>query len=319
MELQRDLVGVDSFFAAATSPRSTANKYFVREGSLQKLSRKGYQQRMFFLFNDVLLYCARSSNPVLQFKVHGEYQLRHMQIEDGNPHINIPNSFTIYSANRSLLIAAVSADEKAKWLQNLYESIEKCRNSGEDRAYYSSLKSNSSSDNNLDQPSREEENASAAEQVTEFSNNPEQTSSVSASSSHQQHRANTTMHVCWHRNTSVGISDIHKSIVNHMSGYLLRKFKNSNGWQKLWVVFTNFCLFFYKTYQDEFPLASLPLLGYTIAVPNEADNISKDYVFKLQFKNHVYFFRAESQYTFDRWLEVIESAAQKQCMLDINY
>lgn len=36
---------------------------------------------------------------------------------------------------------------------------------------------------------------------------------------------------------------------NQLSGYLLRKFKNSNGWQKLWVVFTNFCLFFYKTHQ----------------------------------------------------------------------
>lgn len=57
------------------------------------------------------------------------------------------------------------------------------------------------------------------------------------------------MHVCWHRNTSVSYLDNHRSLVNQMSGYLLRKFKNSNGWQKLWVVFTNFCLFFYKTYQ----------------------------------------------------------------------
>ena len=65
---------------------------------------------------------------------------------------------------------------------------------------------------------------------------------------HQQ-RANTTMHVCWHRNCSVSCVDNHRSLVNQLSGYLLRKFKNSNGWQKLWVVFTNFCLFFYKTYQ----------------------------------------------------------------------
>lgn len=36
---------------------------------------------------------------------------------------------------------------------------------------------------------------------------------------------------------------------NQMSGYLQRKFKNSNGWQKLWVVFANFCLFFYKNFQ----------------------------------------------------------------------
>ena len=66
------------------------------------------------------------------------------------------------------------------------------------------------------------------------------------------------------------------------------------------MVFTNFCLFFYKTYQDDFPLASLPLLGYAVSTPSASDAIHKDYVVKLQFKNHVYFFRAESQYTFER-------------------
>jgi FERM/RhoGEF/pleckstrin domain protein 2 len=52
--------------------------------------------------------------------------------------------------------------------------------------------------------------------------------------------------------------------------------------------------------QDDFPLASLPLLGYTVSSPSEQDAIHKEYVFKLQFKNHVYFFRAESEYTFGR-------------------
>ena len=87
----------------------------------------------------------------------------------------------------------------------------------------------------------------------------------------QQQRSNTTVHVCWHRNTSISTRDhllalevscllfpngwpriIDQSLwifQNQLSGYLLRKFKNSNGWQKLWVVFTNFCLFFYKTFQ----------------------------------------------------------------------
>ena len=41
MELQRDLVGYDNLVSAG--------REFVREGCLQKLSRKGYQQRMFFL------------------------------------------------------------------------------------------------------------------------------------------------------------------------------------------------------------------------------------------------------------------------------
>lgn len=99
------------------------------------------------------------------------------------------------------------------------------------------------------------------------------------------------------------------SFQNQLSGYLLRKFKNSSGWQKLWVVFTNFCLFFYKTHQDDHPLASLPLLGYSVSLPRDTDGIHKEHVFKLQFKSHVYFFRAESKYMFRRWMEVIERAS----------
>ena len=53
-------------------------------------------------------------------------------------------------------------------------------------------------------------------------------------------------------------------------------------------------------WQDNVPLASLPLLGYSISKPTELDGIRREYVFKLQFKNHVYFFRADSAYTYDR-------------------
>ncbi|KAL0204334.1 hypothetical protein M9458_002352, partial [Cirrhinus mrigala] len=49
-----------------------------------------------------------------------------------------------------------------------------------------------------------------------------------------------------------------------------------------------------------YPLASLPLLGYSITIPSESENIHKDYVFKLHFKSHVYYFRSESEYTFER-------------------
>lgn len=54
------------------------------------------------------------------------------------------------------------------------------------------------------------------------------------------------------------------------------------------------------TSQDDHPLASLPLLGYSVSVPEEADGVRKEHVFKLQFKSHIYFFRAESKYTFER-------------------
>jgi len=54
--------------------------------------------------------------------------------------------------------------------------------------------------------------------------------------------------------------------------------------------------------QDDFPLASLPLLGYIVGLPSPSDGVHKDCVFKLQFKNHVYFFRAESDITFNRYV-----------------
>ena len=69
--------------------------------------------------------------------------------------------------------------------------------------------------------------------------------------------------------------------------------------------------------QDDFPLASLPLLGYAVDTPSTEDNIQKDFVFKLQFKNHVYFFRAESQFTYDR--SVAKSFCVGFCGLCVGY
>jgi len=298
IELKRELVNADNLVIESAKN----NRYFIREGSLQKLSRKGYQQRMFFLFTDSLMYCAKTSGPLLQFKVHDEYPLKNLHIEDGNSRINIPNSFTIYSSNRSILISAISYEEKIKWFNDLTEAIDKLKANSDEKQNFSSSSENNYDAINLDDDNDNIENDADSNNYANASNQ---------SSYIQQHRANTTMHVCWHRNISVSASDNHCSVVNQLSGYLLRKFKNSNGWQKLWVVYTNFCLFFYKTYNDEFPLASLPLLGYSVTTPSATDNISKDFVLKLQFKNHVYFFRSDSQYSFDRWMDVISSAAQK--------
>ena len=48
VELQRDLVGIDNVVCL--------NREFIREGCLQKLSRKGFQQRMFFLVSNFFYY-----------------------------------------------------------------------------------------------------------------------------------------------------------------------------------------------------------------------------------------------------------------------
>uniref|UniRef100_A0A9J8C3U5 FERM, ARHGEF and pleckstrin domain-containing protein 1 n=1 Tax=Cyprinus carpio carpio TaxID=630221 RepID=A0A9J8C3U5_CYPCA len=285
LELKKDLTGIDNL--------ALPGREFIRLGCLSKLSGKGLQQRMFFLFNDVLMYTSRGLTASNQFKVHGQLPLYGMTV--GNTYhclstlIDSSCSTNIHGSLHS------SASEMEKWVEDIKMAIEladKCN--GPSAEILSSSFTDSS------------------KSLTESSADQESEDDLSASRTSLErqtpHRGNTTVHVCWHRNTSVSMVDFSVALENQLSGNLLRKFKNSNGWQKLWVVFTNFSLFFYKTHQDEYPLASLPLLGYSITIPSESENIHKDYVFKLHFKSHVYYFRSESEYTFERWMEVIRSA-----------
>uniref|UniRef100_A0A8C2SZ82 FERM, ARHGEF and pleckstrin domain-containing protein 2 n=1 Tax=Coturnix japonica TaxID=93934 RepID=A0A8C2SZ82_COTJA len=287
-ELQHDLIGIDNL----TAP----GREFIREGCLYKLTKKGLQQRMFFLFSDMLLYTSKGVTGTNQFKIHGHLPLHGMLVEESENEWAVPHCFTIYSAQKTIVVAASTRLEMGKWMEDLNMAIEMAKKSTEKSDIFLKPLPNSPPPGSSDEVSLEQESEDDIH------------SSRSSLDRQSHHRANTTMHVCWYRNTSVSMTDHSVAVENQLSGYLLRKFKNSNGWQKLWVVFTNFCLFFYKTHQDDYPLASLPLLGYVVSSPVEADGIQKDYVFKLQFKSHVYFFRAESKYTFERWMEVIKRA-----------
>uniref|UniRef100_A0A674F0H4 FERM, ARHGEF and pleckstrin domain-containing protein 1 n=1 Tax=Salmo trutta TaxID=8032 RepID=A0A674F0H4_SALTR len=256
LELKKDLIGIDSLV--------TPGREFIRLGCLSKLSGKGLQQRMFFLFNDVLLYTSRGMTATNQFKVHGQLPLHDMTIRESEDEWGVPHAFTLVG-QRQIRLPTLSPGVCG---------INRFLNFPESTTEDSCAEAESEDDLMASRTSLERQ---------------------------APHRGNTTVHVCWHRNTSVSMVDFSVAVENQLSGNLLRKFKNSNGWQKLWVVFTNFSLFFYKTHQDDYPLASLPLLGYSVTIPTESENIHKDYVFKLHFKSHVYYFRSESEYTFERY------------------
>uniref|UniRef100_A0A7N6BWE0 FERM, ARHGEF and pleckstrin domain-containing protein 1 n=1 Tax=Anabas testudineus TaxID=64144 RepID=A0A7N6BWE0_ANATE len=282
LELKKDLTGIDNLVIPG--------REFIRLGCLSKLSGKGLQQRMFFLFSDSLIYTSRGMTPLNQFKVHGQLPLYGMTVES-EEEWGVPHSFTLFGQRQSVVVAASCAPEMERWVEDIRMAIDLAEQSSSPNT---DLLSTSPSDN--------------SESVFSEQESEEELCGSRSSLERQGQRGNTTVHVCWHRNTSVSMVDFSVAVENQLSGNLLRKFKNSNGWQKLWVVFTNFSLFFYKSHQDDYPLASLPLLGYSVTVPLESENIHKDYVFKLHFKSHVYYFRSESEYTFERWMEVIRSA-----------
>uniref|UniRef100_A0A8C7DSE2 FERM, ARHGEF and pleckstrin domain-containing protein 1 n=1 Tax=Oncorhynchus kisutch TaxID=8019 RepID=A0A8C7DSE2_ONCKI len=280
LELMKDLIGIDNLV--------TPGREFLRLGCLSKLSGKGLQQRMFFLFNDVLLYTSRGMTATNQFKVHGQLPLYGMTIRESEDEWGVPHAFTLVGQRQSVVVAASSVLLLISSGFTVGSNFPGC--------YSVYLGSNRF----LNFPeSLTEDSCAEAESEDDLM--------ASRTSLERQapHRGNTTVHVCWHRNTSVSMVDFSVAVENQLSGNLLRKFKNSNGWQKLWVVFTNFSLFFYKTHEDDYPLASLPLLGYSVTIPTESENIHKDYVFKLHFKSHVYYFRSESEYNFDRYSTIL--------------
>uniref|UniRef100_A0AAQ4P8A2 FERM, ARHGEF and pleckstrin domain-containing protein 1 n=1 Tax=Gasterosteus aculeatus aculeatus TaxID=481459 RepID=A0AAQ4P8A2_GASAC len=277
LELKKDLTGIDNL--------AIPGREFIRLGCLSKLSGKGLQQRMFFLFSDSLVYTSRGMTPSNQFKVHGQLPLYGMTIRESEEEWGVPHSFTLFGQRQSVVVAASCAAEMERWVEDIRMAIDLAEQSSSPST---DLLPPGLSDNKLT-----EDGGAELESEDELSGSR-------SSLERPGHRGNTTVHVCWHRNTSVSMVDFSVAVENQLSGNLLRKFKNSNGWQKLWVVFTNFSLFFYKSHQDDYPLASLPLLGYSVTAPAESENIHKDYVFKLHFKSHVYYFRTESEYTFER-------------------
>ncbi|XP_040004300.1 FERM, ARHGEF and pleckstrin domain-containing protein 1-like isoform X2 [Xiphias gladius] len=286
LELKKDLIGVDNLVVPG--------REFIRLGCLSKLSGKGLQQRMFFLFNDVILYTSRGMTATNQFKVHGQLPLHGMTIRGSEEEWGVPHAFTLVGQRQSVVVAANSLTEMEKWMEDIKMAIEMANTSN---GPSSDLLTSNLTDNKCPEDSS-----------VEAESEDDMTASHTSLERPAPHRGNTMVHVCWHRNTTVSMVDFSIAVENQLSGNLLRKFKNSNGWQKLWVVFTNFSLFFYKSHQDDYPLASLPLLGYSVTIPSESENIHKDYVFKLHFKSHIYYFRTESEYSFERWMEVIRSA-----------
>lgn len=265
-QLQRDIAGYDKLLVA--------EREFIRMGCVYKHSSRGLQQRMLFLFSDVLVVTSKAGST--QFRAHSALPLHALELKPSE----LPHTFTLTGEDINLLLSATNDCEYLGWYHALQTTIENARDKYTD----------------VD---------------TELTPYEQETESPMSSACAAGGAGGGLAHVCWHRFTSLDTQHLHLAMRTQLSGYLLRKFKKSPGWQKLWVVFAVSTLFFYKSWQDETPLASLPLLGYSVGAPASDDNIDKDFVFKLQFKNHVYFFRADSQYTFNRWTEVLQTATMR--------
>lgn len=95
-------------------------RIFLKEGVLKKLARKVMQPRMFFLFNDTLLY----TTPVQsgQLKLNNMLSLAGMKVSKPSQEA-YQNELNIESVERSFILSASSAAERDEWLQAISTAI----------------------------------------------------------------------------------------------------------------------------------------------------------------------------------------------------
>ncbi|XP_077205155.1 FERM, ARHGEF and pleckstrin domain-containing protein 2 isoform X2 [Paroedura picta] len=212
-ELQHDLLGIDNLVVAG--------REFIREGCLYKLTKKGLQQRMFFLFSDMLLYTSKGVTGTNQFKIHGHLPLHGMLVEESENEWSVPHCFTIYSAQKTIVVAASTRLEMGKWMEDLNMAIEMAKKSSE--------KSEMSLDNSMCNHSNRSSDEVSLEQESEEDIH----SSRSSLDRQSHHRANTTMHVCWYRNTSVSMTDHSVAVEFSALSLFLQSFLLAICWARL--------------------------------------------------------------------------------------
>ncbi|XP_008279081.1 FYVE, RhoGEF and PH domain-containing protein 6 isoform X2 [Stegastes partitus] len=96
-------------------------RVFLKEGTLMKLSRKVMQPRMFFLFNDALMY----TTPVqsAQYKLNSVLSLAGMKVSKPSQEA-YQNELNIESVERSFILSASSATERDEWLEAIAKAID---------------------------------------------------------------------------------------------------------------------------------------------------------------------------------------------------
>ncbi|XP_057710557.1 FYVE, RhoGEF and PH domain-containing protein 6-like [Corythoichthys intestinalis] len=96
-------------------------RVFLKEGTLMKLSRKVMQPRMFFLFNDALVYATPVQSA--QYKLNCVLSLAGMKVSKPSQEA-YQNELNIESVERSFILSASSATERDEWLEAIAEAID---------------------------------------------------------------------------------------------------------------------------------------------------------------------------------------------------
>uniref|UniRef100_A0AAQ5YEA4 FYVE, RhoGEF and PH domain containing 6 n=1 Tax=Amphiprion ocellaris TaxID=80972 RepID=A0AAQ5YEA4_AMPOC len=299
-------------------------RVFLKEGTLMKLSRKVMQPRMFFLFNDALMY----TTPVqsAQYKLNSVLSLAGMKVSKPSQEA-YQNELNIESVERSFILSASSATERDEWLEAIAKAIDDYT-----KKKITFISSRSVVDSGAPLGSKapiwipdlratmcmictceftltwRRHHCRACGKVV--------CQACSANKYYLEYLKNQPARVCDHcfaklqenvspiksgafsftrkqKKIPAALKEVSANTENSsMSGYLNRSKGNKKQWKRLWFVIKNKVLYTYAASEDVAALESQPLLGFFLR--EEKNGPAQKLQFKLYHKNTLfYIFKAD--------------------------
>ncbi|XP_072452306.1 pleckstrin homology domain-containing family F member 1 isoform X3 [Chiloscyllium punctatum] len=116
------IVAVENCFGATGQPLVLHGRVLVGEGLLTKVCRKKPKPRMFFLFNDILVY----GSIIIHKKKYTSQQiipLEDVSVEDLPDNDSLKNQWMIKTSRKSFVVCAATRPEKEDWMKHINKCI----------------------------------------------------------------------------------------------------------------------------------------------------------------------------------------------------
>ncbi|XP_057700899.1 FYVE, RhoGEF and PH domain-containing protein 5-like isoform X2 [Corythoichthys intestinalis] len=112
-----------------------------------------------------------------------------------------------------------------------------------------------------------------------------------------------------HRKGMLTFNQVTVSDEGSISGSLHRSKKSKRNWKRLWFLLKDKVLYTYRGQEEKVASESLPLLGFTVKLPDNHQGDDASNMFQLYHKNTLYYtFKAEDNFTAQRWVNAMEEA-----------
>uniref|UniRef100_A0A3B4ZC56 FYVE, RhoGEF and PH domain-containing protein 5-like n=1 Tax=Seriola lalandi dorsalis TaxID=1841481 RepID=A0A3B4ZC56_SERLL len=317
-------------------------RVFVKEGTLMKVSRKSRQPRHLFLMNDVLLYTYPQQDG--KYRLKNTLPLTGLKVSKPITE-NVQNALKIEGTDISITLSArwvtlycardrlhLSLGEKAPTLVPVSQ-VMMCMNCTSDfsltlRRHHchgcGRIVCRSCSRNRYPLKYMKDRMAKVCDHCyNELKKRGGETllssNNLTVSLSPRPNRSSRPLSAVFqnihppniwrHRKGTMSFNQVTETEEGSISGSLQRTKKSKRNWKRLWFLLKDKVLYTYRAQEEKVASESLPLLGFTVKLPDKQEGEDEASVFQLYHKNTLYYtFKAEDNYTAQRWANAMEEA-----------